>query len=382
MKEFTFELSTKIYFGTNIWKEALQKEKTRLTGNIMIITTGRSLVKHGYQQLIQQAIVEITREDKIYTYDKISQNPKLEEVKQAIEIGKERSIDCVIGFGGGSAIDAAKAVAVGIPVEEPIETYLLEGKEPGKETLPIIAIPTTAGTGTELSKGAIISSTYHRIKTGIRGKNILPQIAIVDDMFTWTVPEKITMETGFDVLAHAIESYVAVKANPFSEMISEKAIRIVGENLSKLKQNLNDYGARSQMCYASMIVGMNLANVGTCLPHRMQYPIGAYTDTSHGAGLLALYPAWIKYEYEVNQEKINQILNWLGYSIVKSAEEAENMFKEFLNKLDILYSLSDLGIQKDMLDELSGQVTGNLSNDKLGEEPDIIKKIFKNAMEN
>ncbi|MBR5598261.1 MAG: iron-containing alcohol dehydrogenase [Lachnospiraceae bacterium] len=382
MKEFTFELSTKIYFGTNIWKEALQKEKARLIGNIMIITTGRSLVKHGYQQLIQQAIVEIIGNNKIYIYDKISQNPKLEEVKQAIEIGKERSIDCVIGFGGGSAIDAAKAVAVGIPVEEPIETYLLEGKEPRKETLPIIAIPTTAGTGTELSKGAIISSTYHRIKTGIRGKNILPKIAIVDDMFTWTVPEKITMETGFDVLAHAIESYVAVKANPFSEMISEKAIQIVGHNLSLLKQDLDNHEARSQMCYASMIVGMNLANVGTCLPHRMQYSIGAYTDTSHGAGLLALYPAWIKYEYEVNQEKINQILNGLGYSKVKSAEEAENMFKVFLNKLDILYLLSDLGIQEQMLDELSGQVTGNLSNDKLSEESDIIKKIFKKAMEN
>jgi len=382
MKEFTFELSTKIYFGTNIWKEALQKEKARLTGNIMIITTGRSLVKHGYQQLIQQAIVEITGKDKIYIYDKISQNPKLEEVKQAIEIGKERSIDCVIGFGGGSAIDAAKAVAVGIPVEESIETYLLEGKEPGKETLPIIAIPTTAGTGTELSKGAIISSTYHRIKTGIRGKNILPKIAIVDGMFTWTVPEKITMETGFDVLAHAIESYVAVKANPFSEMISEKAIQIVGHNLPLLKQDLDNHEARSQMCYASMIVGMNLANVGTCLPHRMQYPIGAYTDTSHGAGLLALYPTWIKYEYEVNQEKINRIFNWLGYSKAKSTEEAENMFKVFLNKLDILYSLSDLGIQEHMLDELSGQVTGNLFNDKLSEESDMIKKIFKKAMEN
>lgn len=380
MKEFTFELSTKIYFGTNIWIESLQKEKTRLSGNIMIVTTGRSLVRHGYLDEMQRVVTDIVGNDTLYIYDKVSQNPKLEEVKQAIEIGKEKKVNCIIGFGGGSAIDAAKAVAVGIPAEENIEKYLLEGKEPGKETLPIIAIPTTAGTGTELSKGAILSSTCHKIKTGIRGKNILPIIAIVDDVFTWTVPEKITMETGFDVLAHAVESYLAVKANPFSEMISEKAIQIVGKNLPLLRENLDNHEARKQMCYASMIVGMNLANVGTCLPHRMQYPIGAYTDTSHGAGLIALYPKWIRYEYEVNKERVNQILNWLGFSGIASAEEAENALKVFFNKLDILYSLSDLGIREDMLNGLSNQVMGNLSNDRLSKNPDIIKKIFEEAL--
>lgn len=379
MKEFVFELSTKIYFGTNIWKEALQKEKTRLMGNVMIVSTGRSLVKYGYLEELQQVVKEFTEKENICIYDSISQNPKLEEIKQAIGIGKVKNIDCIIGFGGGSAIDAAKAVAVGIPAADEIEKYLFDGKEPGKETLPIIAIPTTAGTGTELSKGAILSSTYHKIKTGIRGKYILPKAAIVDDMFTWTVPKKITMETGFDVLAHAMESYVAVKANLFSEMISEKAIRIVAKNLPLLNKDLDNHEARNEMCYASMIVGLNLANVGTCLPHRMQYPIGAHTDTSHGAGLLALYPTWIEYEYEVNREKVNQILTWLGFSKAQSAKEAKDTFNTFLEELNCTYSLSDLGIQEDVLEELGKQVTGNLSNDRLGDNPDIIEKILKEA---
>lgn len=380
MKEFVLELSTKIYFGTNIWKEALQKEILKFNGNVMIITTGRSLIKYGYLQELQQEIEDIIGKGKVFVYDKISQNPKLEEVKQAIMLGKEKGVICVIGFGGGSAIDAAKAVAVGVSTEESIESYLLGGKEPEEKTLPIIAIPTTAGTGTELSKGAIISSTYHKIKTGIRGKNILPKIAIVDDVFTWTVPQKITVETGFDVLAHAIESYVAVKANPFSEMVSEKAIRIVGENLPLLYEDIDNHEARHQMCYASMIVGLNLANVGTCLPHRMQYPIGAYTDTSHGAGLLALYPTWIKYEYEVNKERVNQVLTWLGYSKAESAQEAQELFNVFLNKLNVKYSLSDLGIKENMLKEMNNQVTGNLSNDILSKDSEIIEKIFKEAL--
>lgn len=117
-------------------------------------------------------------------------------MKDAIKIGKQNRVDMIVGFGGGSAIDAAKAVAVGISTDNNIEKYLFEGMTPGEETLPIIAIPTTAGTGSELSKGAIISSVEDKIKTGIRGENILPEIAIVDAYYTHTVPEKYRWKQG------------------------------------------------------------------------------------------------------------------------------------------------------------------------------------------
>ena len=131
------------------------------------------------------------------------------------------------------------------------------------------------------------------------------------------------METGFDVLAHGAESYLAVKANPFSEMLSEKAIRIAGECLPILWNQPAHPEAREKMCFASMLMGMNLANVGTCLPHRMQYPVGAATDTSHAAGLLALYPAWIRYEYDVNQEKVRDIVQWLTGNRPQDGQQAQ-----------------------------------------------------------
>ena len=345
----------------------------------MLVTTGRSLVKYGYLDELLNILKELL-DEKVFVFEKISANPQLEEVKHAIKFGKEKSIQCVIGFGGGSSIDAAKAIAVGIAASDDIENYLLNGKEPDEKTLPIIAIPTTAGTGSELSKGAIISSKIHQIKAGIRGKNILPKVAIVDDVFTWTVPLRITMETGFDVLAHAIESFVAVKANCFSEMLSEKAIRIVGENLPLLYNNINNHDARKQMCFASMIMGMNLANVGTCLPHRMQYAIGAYTDTSHGAGLLAIYPKWIRYEYQVNSEKINKVLYWLGGIQADTSEQAEELMVSFFKKMDISYSLSDLNIHGDMIERLMEKVTGNLANDKLASKHNIVKSIFTDTL--
>lgn len=373
MTEFTFELPTKIYFGTDITDKALNYQESLFNGNVMIVTTGRSLEKYGYLDKLKESLRLLKNIGEIVVYKNISQNPKIDEVREAVKLGKEKNIQSVIGFGGGSALDAAKAAAVGIPTEDDLEEYLLKGKAPADCTLPVIAIPTTAGTGSELSKGAIISSPRHRIKAGIRGENIQPKVAIVDAAYTWTIPKKITMETGFDVLAHAVESYTAVKANSFSEMLSEKAICIIAEYLPILCDNLENHEAREKMCFASMLMGLNLAMVGTCLPHRMQYAIGAATDTSHAAGLAALYPAWIRCEYEVNREKVEQVLRWMGY-------QHPDDWNNYMQMLGISYRLTDLGITADMLGELERSVTGNLANDRLAGEKDIIGHIFRESI--
>lgn len=380
MKEFTFELSTKIYFGTGITADAIEKEKSLFKKNVMIVTTGGALLRLGYVKKLENMIKKCSGECRIIVFDSISQNPKLDEVRQAVDIGKSEKVGIVVGFGGGSAIDAAKAAAVGIASDINIEEYLLNGREPEESTLPIVAIPTTAGTGSELSRGAIISSPEHHIKTGIRGRNILPKVAIVDAAYTWTVPEKVTMETGFDVLAHAIESFVAVKANRFSEMLSEHAIRIVGDNLLRLKEEPENYSARENMCFASMLMGMNLAGTGTCLPHRMQYAIGAATDTSHAAGLIALYPAWIRYEFKACHVKMKQALEWLGLTGIETDNQAGDRFEEYIMALGVRYKLQDFGICATQLGDLSGSVTGNLANDILAYDKDIIDRIFEESM--
>lgn len=388
MKEFQFSSPTKVYFGTDIVQKAFQSEKNYLYGNIMIVTTGNSLIRLGYLETIVELLRKMENVKNVVVFDKISRNPKLEEVVVAIQCGQKEAINTVIGFGGGSAIDAAKAVAVGIPYAvgrqescmDIMEDYLLNGKEPGEDTLPIVAIPTTAGTGSELSKAAIITSERHQVKTGIRGSVLLPRIAIVDAKFTWTIPMDITMETGFDVIAHAIESHMAVKANRYSEMLSEKALCLAGDGLRKLRQDLNDKEAREDMCFASMIMGSNLAHVGTCLPHRIQYPVGIATETSHGAGLAALYPAWISHEYEVCSEKVNFIFECLGLDIAKTGEEAGIRFRNFQRELGIAYTLATLGVHEDEAQNLADKVTGNLLNDRLAEKENIILQIIRDSI--
>lgn len=380
MSEFTLEIPTKIYFGNNITEKAIEQESRWMHGTIMLITTGKTLTDMGYVKKLQELLERMPGVREVLVFDKISPNPKLSEVNEAVCIGKIKCVSCVIGFGGGSALDAAKAAAVGIGSNKTLESYLLRGDAPGTETLPVIAVPTTAGTGSELSKGAILSSPEYHIKAGIRGEHIYPKAAIVDPVYTWSVPKKVTMETGFDVLSHGIESYLAVKSTPFSEMLSEKAIGIVAESLPALYKNLDNRGAREAMSYASMLMGMNLANAGTCLPHRMQYAVGAVTDTSHGAGLAAMYPSWIAHEYEVNPVKVKRLLFILCNQNVENKEEAGSCICNFLEQLDLRYTLGGLGIKSEELPALSEAVTGNLKNDSLSIHKGCIAEIFAESL--
>lgn len=364
-------IPTKIYYGRDILEEGIRRTHNEIgivCGNVLVVTTGRSLIRMGYLNRLKEALQNIKDVKNVIVYDQISANPKLTEISDAISIGKKENCDVVVGFGGGSALDAAKAVAAGILNETDIKEMFRGNKEP-QNVLPIIAVPTTAGTGSELSKAAILSDTELGIKGGLRGNKLFPKAAIVDSVFTESVPFAITMETGFDVLAHAIESYVTKTASPFSEMLSEYVIREATKSIRKLTKDLNDTQAREKMSFCSMIMGINLGNTGTALPHRMQYPIGAHTKSSHGAGLAALYPSWMKYEKLYSPGKISKVLVWM------ECKEIE----ELLTEMKLTKKLRDFGIQENELLQMTDEVTGNVGNDPASVEKDIIYKIYQES---
>lgn len=381
MKPYQIYIPTNVFWGRDIWKEAIVKIQQLFEGSIMIVTTGRSLIRLGYLENIKEQIKQCPFVENITIFDKVSANPKLSEVKKGIEFAKRNKVNLIVGFGGGSAIDMAKAVAVGVGTNEDIAEYFYGNKELQKNTLPIIAIPTTAGTGSELSKAAIITDDEKKIKSGIRGDALYPKAAIVDSIFTESVPFNITMETGFDVLAHSIESYISKAASLYTQMQSEYAAKIVGEMLPRLVVDLNDIEARESMSYASMIMGINLGNASTGLPHRLQYPLGAFTDTSHGLGLAALYTSWVGCEYQYNQEKIDKIMSILWGQRIEGKEECINRMHQFITLLKLPTSLKALGIKKTQVDDMANAVSGNLSNDPASQEENIIKRIYENAWE-
>lgn len=380
MSLYQLNIPTKVYFGRDIWRESLKAQKEMLKGTILLVTTGRSLTRLGYVGQMKQQILENTNAENVVIFDNISANPRLSEVKTGILSGRKEKAKAVVGFGGGSAMDAAKAIAAGIREKEEIETFFYRGREPGK-VLPLVAIPTTAGTGSELSKAAIITDESRKIKKGIRGAALYPKVAIVDSVFTESVPYNITMETGFDVLAHGIESYVSKAVSLYTEMQSEQALRIVGTCLPVLAENLQDREAREKMSFASMIMGINLGHASTCLPHRMQYPLGAHTDTSHGAGVAALFTAWIAYEYSHIPEKIEKALELLTGEKVQGKTACAEHMSRFIKKLGLPTSLSELGVDKPLLKIMAEEVEGNLKNDPSvqGEDRSFLLKLYEAA---
>lgn len=380
MRMYQLEIPTKVYFGREIAFQALTEEKDFFNGNVLIVTTGRSLSRLGYVEKLERELQNLPNVKSVVIYDQISANPQLQEVTKAAEKGKENRTDIVVGFGGGSAIDAAKAVAAVIGTGNSVETLFYQHIEPDERTLPVVAIPTTAGTGSELSKAAILSDYEKYKKGGVRGKNLYPKLAIVDSVFTETVPLHITMETGFDVLAHAIESYVSKVASPFTKILSEQVISTAGKALMELEEDIQNKEAREKMSYASMIMGINLGNASTAMPHRLQYPLGAYTKTSHGSGLAAIYPTWIYYEYTVNSETIRKVLEQLTGKEPTNAEQASGLMKDFLKQLQLPVSIRELGVKENMLSILAEDVSGNLANDPLAETENIIYKIYERAM--
>lgn len=376
---FTWEVPTRIHFGTNICAEALAKEKDSIQGrNVLLVYTGHTLKDNGTLDKVEKMLMK-NGATSVWIYCGHGANPEVSEAEEAGKLVRENDINLLVGLGGGSAIDLTKGTAVAAVSDISLSEYLVKGIPAPEKVLPIIALPTTAGTGSELSKGAILSDKSLKIKGGIRGKSLAPKVAIVDAAFTWSMPKHLTMETGFDALAHAIESYLSKRANLHSENLSLQAIRLIGENLPKLNQNLDDHEAREKVSYASMLMGMNLYNVGNCLPHRMQYPIGALTGTSHAAGLAALYPVWIGEEYKVVPHKVENIFKNMAGKIPHTPIEAREIMVCFLTKVGIYNTLNDLGIGKQNVSMLIDKISGDLSVDPIGTQKNICGRIYQEA---
>jgi len=377
---FEFHEVTKIYFGKSILSESGRIIKT-YADNVLIITGKGSMRKNGFLTILQDSLDN--EGVKFITVEGISPDPSSLEVQKIADIYKDKNIKAIVGLGGGSAIDAAKAIGACIGDNIPIETFLADGVMPSSNALPIIAIPSTAGTSSELSKGAIITNSSKKLKQGLRGINVFPKAAIIDPEITYSMPERVTALTGFDVFCHATETYISKKANPITELFSLEAIKIVANTLPKLLNDLGNKKYRDEMVKASMLMGFNLANSSNCLPHRMQYPLGVFTSTSHQDGLAALYPAWVEETFNDSKDKFLTILkildNTIDYSKVDNIS-AKMIIQKFLTKIRLHQTISEMGVNISDIDMLAKGVEGSLEVDPGYNGSQTIVNILKNSL--
>lgn len=234
---------------------------------------------------------------------RIAGEPSVEDVRRGAELARAESCDHVIAIGGGSAIDGGKAIAALLANPGDPLDYLEvvgRGKPLANPSVPFIAIPTTAGTGSEVTRNAVLASPEHRVKASLRSAGMLPRLAIVDPELTHDLPPTVTASTGLDALAQVIEPYVSVRANPMTDLLCQEGIRRIAISLPRAYEDGSDREARSGMAWGSLLGGLALANAGLGAVHGFAAPIGGMYPAPHGAICAAVLP----HAVEINVEAL------------------------------------------------------------------------------
>jgi alcohol dehydrogenase class IV len=235
-------------------------------------------------------------------YDKVVMEPVIEYVEDGLQAFRDARADLVVAVGGGSPIDTGKAIAALSRNIGEISDYMGANKI-GNPSAPLIAIPTTAGTGSEVTPFTIITNTDTDVKMLIASPHILPTVALVDPLMTLRMPRGITAATGLDALTHAIEAYVSVKAQPITDTFALQAIRLISANLRKAWSNPDNLEARSRVLMGALQAGLAFANSSVALVHGMARPIGAYFHVAHGLSNAVLLPAIIEFSVSGNPRR-------------------------------------------------------------------------------
>jgi alcohol dehydrogenase class IV len=278
-------------------------------GRKVLIVTDANLEKIGLLADIKASLEATSMEYAVY--DKVVMEPVIEYVEEGLQVFREARADLVVAVGGGSPIDTGKAIAVLSRNTGEISDYMGANKI-GNPSAPLIAIPTTAGTGSEVTPFTIITNTDTDVKMLIASPHILPTVALVDPMMTLGIPRGITAATGLDALTHAIEAYVSVKAQPITDTFALQAIRLISANLRTAWSNPENLEARSRVMIGALQAGLAFANSSVALVHGMARPIGAYFHVAHGLSNAVLLPAIIEFSVSGNPRRYADIAEAMG----------------------------------------------------------------------
>lgn len=352
-----FILNETSYFGCGS-REVLAKEVLGRGIHRVFVVTDKDLVKFGVCEKVLKVL-----DDAHITYemtDDVKANPTIQNVLDALQLFQKSKAELIVAIGGGSVMDTAKAVGIIHNNPEFGDVRSLEGVAPTKhKSVPIIALPTTAGTAAEVTINYVITDEENGKKMVCVDPHDIPVVAIVDAELMASMPKGLTAATGMDALTHAIEGYITPGAWEMSDMVELKAIELIGKNLRNAVNNGNDMKARENMALAQYIAGMGFSNVGLGIVHSMAHPLGARFDTPHGVANAIILPTVMKYNMEsASLPKYRKIAEALGGNTVGLTDrEAGQLACELVQKLSkdvgIPVTITAVGIPESAIDQLS-----------------------------
>ena len=348
MFNFNFHLPTRIIFGRSV-RDALPVELAGMGARTILLVTDPGLTQIGLTSQITDPLI---REGlAVPTFSAITSNPTSDEVEAGAAIAREIKADTIVALGGGSPIDVAKGIALVLANGGAYADYQWGGKAITRRSRPLIAIPTTAGTGSEVSKVAVVSDPANPFKKGVLSPLMFPHVAIVDPELTRTLPVQLTAATGMDAFIHALEAFVGRRANPFTDQLARSAMRTAWTYLPRACADGEDMSAREQMMLAALWGGMAMDQAGLGLIHALSGPLTTHLHLHHGLANALLLPAVLRFNLPaIPLARQNLLKELFGLEAGTSEEELVVALTQFVVNLGLPTSLSQLNIPLELID--------------------------------
>ncbi len=383
-KVATFRVPAQITLGCGA-AETVGAEAKRLGGTHAFVVSDPALQKLGTTDRIVASLA--AQGIRATVYIEVEFEPSVGSVAPCAAAAKAAKCDLVIGLGGGTSMDTAKAVGVLLGNEGTVEDYLGIGLVK-RRGVPSILMPSTSGTGAEITPNALFLVPALKEKKAIVSPHIIPDMAIVDPLLTLTLPPKVTAATGMDALSHAVESYTSLNASPMTDLYALEAIRLIGTHLRTAVANGSDLAAREGMAKASLYAGIAIGNAGTNIVHALAYPLQGYHRVTHGVANSLLLPYGIEFNALSNLTKFAAVAEALGEPIAglsPRAAAAKSTEACRLLSLDvgIPQKLREVGVKAEHIQELADgamKVTRLLANNPRQVRPEDAKAILEKAL--
>lgn len=381
-KEFSFSIPQDIVVGKGSLAR-LPEIAQKLGGTHGFIISGPHLNKMGIVKSCADALEGVGIPVDAYT--ETEGNPSVETVDKAAEAFKKSGADFIIALGGGSPMDVAKAVGVVAKYGGSITEYEGGGKVPG-DIIPLIAIPTTAGTGSEVTAFSVITDHSRNYKLTVFSYKLIPSYAILDPELLTTAPVSVAAACGIDAMVHALEAYISKAASPFTDAMAEKALELIGKNIRRYVSDRSDIQAAENMLTGSLFAGIAFSWARLGDVHAMSHPVSAFFNVPHGVANAILLPTIVEYNALADDGKYLKIYNYISRTPVLENEFEPFMLVELLEELNeqlgIPASLGEVGVTADKFDAMAEDAmkSGNIAvNPRSTTKKDVLS-LYEKAL--
>lgn len=380
MESFQFKCPTKILYGEDksLSIHEILKEMGR---NRVLLLTGKHFKNSDYYKKIKQNI-ELAKIECLACSD-TEPEPSVSLVDLLAQTVRRMDIDCIVAVGGGSVLDTAKAVSILRNNEGSAKDYMFGGKGTIiNRGVPLICMPTTAGSGSEVTASSVLSDLENKTKASITHEYLLPELAIIDPNLQMDMPMSVAASTGIDALTHAIEAFVSKHASPMSDLYAKEAISLIGSSIRKAVFFPENKESKGKMALASTLAAVAFMNGGLGAVHGISQAMGGVAHVSHGVGNALMLSYVMEVNVKGNEEKFAQIAKLLGantegLSTTEAAKKSVAMVKELVSDLGIPGSLKEVGVEKSMFSEI---VKGTMEYRLLSQNPVPINETIVNAI--